>query len=173
MKHFILILLLLLIISCAPIYVNYDYETGTNFGQYKTYNIYPELISGLSELDENRLLDAIDEVLQQKGFKVSQSPDIFVNIKSQEFESFNNSNVGVGVGGTGGNVGGGVSVGIPINRTSINRELTFDFIDAQKDRLIWQAISESGYNPNASPEKRKEKFIAIVTKVFSKYPPKN
>jgi len=37
--------------------------------------------------------------------------------------------------------------------------------------LFWQAVSESSYSPNASPEKREALFNAIVTKVLEGFPP--
>ena len=171
MKRLLAIFILTISASCAPIYVNYDYETGTDFSQYKTYNMFPEMETGLSELDTKRLLDAIDQYLQAQGFKVSETPDFYVNITSSEFHADTRNTVGVGVGGTGGNVGGGISVGIPIGKANVNRELVFDFIDVKKDMLFWQAISESSYNPNVSPEKREERLKGIVAKVLSKYPP--
>lgn len=171
MKRLLVLSILIIFISCAPIYVNYDYETGTDFSQYKSYNVYPQMQIDLSELDTKRLLDAFDEVIQAKGFVISDAPDFYVNIKSSQFQSASNSNVGVGVGGTSGNVGGGISVGIPVGQANINQQLIFDFIDADKDALFWQAVSESGFNPNATPEIRKERFKEIVTKVLSGFPP--
>ena len=47
-----------------------------------------------------------------------------------------------------------------------------DFVDENKAGLFWQAVSESSYNPNASPEQREKQMKAIVEKVLSKYPPK-
>jgi len=171
MKRFLSIITLLSIVSCAPIYVNYDYESRTDFSQYKTYNMFPEIQTGLNELDTNRLLDAIDMYLQSKGYKVSETPDFFVNVTSSEFQMNQQNTVGVGVGGGGRNIGGGISVGIPIGTANINRQITFDFIDVKKDALFWQAVSESSYNPKASPEKREERLKAIVAKAFSEYPP--
>ena len=57
MKPFKSLLLLLIVASCAPINVNYDYEKGTDFTQYKTYNYYSDMETGLSELDTKRLLN--------------------------------------------------------------------------------------------------------------------
>lgn len=159
-------------LSCAPIYVNYDYEKGTDFTSYKTYNYYAQMQTGLSELDTKRLMDALDAKLQSRGFTLSETPDFFIDIKSSEFHGAQRSNVGVGVGGGGGNVGGGISIGIPVGQSNINRQITLDFVDENKNGLFWQAVSESSYNPNANPEQREKQMQAIVEKVLSKYPPK-
>lgn len=171
MKRAFTFLISLMMMSCAPIYVNYDYETGADFSKYKTYQLFPELQTGLSELDEKRLINALDGHLQNRGYTISDTPDFYINITSAEFHADRQSTVGVGVGGGGRNVGGGISVGIPIGTTNVTRELVFDLIDGQKDLLFWQAVSESGFSENASPEKREERMRAIVAKVFSKFPP--
>ena len=172
MKLRLIILLAVLMTSCAPIYVNYDYEKGTDFSKYKTYNFYKDIETGLSELDSKRLLDAIDSRMQAKGFTKSETPDIFINITSSEFQETQRSSVGVGVGGSGRNVGGGISLGIPIGQSNVNRQIIIDFIDENGIGLFWQAVSEASYNPNATPEKREDKLKAIVDKVLLQYPPK-
>ena len=173
MKSFRFIFILFFTISCAPIRVNYDYERATNFSKYKTYNYYSNINSGMSELDTKRLLDALDSGLQAKGIILSDTPDFYIDIKSSEYKEVQNSSVGVGVGGTGGSVGGGVSIGIPIGQSNFNRIIQFDFVDEKGEGLFWQAISESSYSPNSSPEQRESLFKNIVAKVLEGFPPIN
>ncbi|MFI1745329.1 DUF4136 domain-containing protein [Thalassobellus sediminis] len=172
MKFIKKIALLLLVASCAPIYVNYDYEKGTDFTKYKTYNYYSDMKTGLSELDTKRLLDALDLKMKEKGFALSDVPDFFIDIKSSEFQASQRQTVGVGVGGGGGNMGGGISIGLPIGQANVNREITIDFVDENKKQLFWQAVSESNFNPRATPEKKEARLNAIVEKVLVQYPPK-
>lgn len=171
MKKILVLFLIVTISSCAPIYVNYDYERGADFNKYKTYNYYSDLETGLSELDTKRLLNVFDEQMQTKGFSLSETPDFYVNIVSSQYEAANRNAVGVGVGGGGRNVGGGISIGLPIGQPKMNREIVFEFIDENGIGLFWQAVSESGFNPNASPEKRELRLIKIVTKVLLGFPP--
>lgn len=172
MKSFITILLLVLVVSCAPIYVNYDYDETADFSTYKTYNYYSQMETGLSELDTKRFIDALNLKMQAIGLSISDTPDFYVDIKTNEFQGAQRNNVGLGVGGGGRNVGGGISIGIPIGQSNINRQITLDFVDENKAGLFWQAVSESSYNPNANPEQREKQMKAIVEKVLSKYPPK-
>jgi len=172
MKNLQILLILCLMVSCAPIRVNYDYERTTDFSKYKTYNYYSNINSGLSELDTKRLFDALDASLQAKGFSLSETPDFFIDIKSSEYQENQNSTVGVGMGGTGRHVGGGISVGIPIGQADINRQIQFDFVDENSHGLFWQAVSESSFNPNATPERREALLKAIATKVLEGFPPK-
>src|SRR5690606_14189184 len=109
-----LIGLSILIISCASVRVNYDYEKATDFTIYKTYNYYSDMNMGMSELDSRRLLDALDASLQAKGMTISDSPDFLINVRSSTYQEAQRSNMGVGVAGGGGNVGGGISIGIPV-----------------------------------------------------------
>ncbi|MEP3837997.1 MAG: DUF4136 domain-containing protein [Algibacter sp.] len=173
MKFLKIAVLAFLIVSCAPIRVNYDYDKTTSFNTYKTYQYYAEMQTGLSELDTKRLLNAIDAKMQSKGFSFSETPDFFIDIKSQEYQEPQRQTVGVGVGGGGGNVGGGISIGLPIGQANVNRQITIDFVDENKKQLFWQAISESSFNPNATPQKREERLNAIVEKVLNSYPPES
>lgn len=170
-KALIISSILILVFSCVGVRVNYDYESGTDFNGYKTYNYYGTMDMGMSELDSNRLLDALDAGLKSKGLSLSDDPDFLINIKSSQFQEAQRNNVGVGVGGGGGHVGGGISIGIPVGLTKINREIVFEFIDENKSGLFWQAKSESNYQPNAKPEAREANFKAVVAKVLSGYPP--
>ncbi|WP_299486420.1 DUF4136 domain-containing protein [uncultured Allomuricauda sp.] len=171
MRCFFLIGVCGLLLSCAGVRVNYDYDKKTNFSSYASYNYFSDIESGLSELDEKRLIRALDSTLQSKGYLLAEEPDFFVNILSSEYRNAPNNAVGVGVGGTGRNVGGGISVGLPLGNSGIQRQIQFDFVDAQRDALFWQATSESGYRENASPSVREDRLRAVVKKVFSKFPP--
>ncbi len=171
MKSFGILLILLCCASCGSVHVNYDYDKATDFSNYTTYGYYPDMETGMSQLDAKRLLRAVDSTMQQKGILFSEEPDLLINIQSRAFRSPQNNTVGVGVGGTGRNVGGGVSVGLPLGRPNMEREIIFDLIDSQRDALIWQAVGESAFREGASPSVKEEKLGEIVAKVFSKYPP--
>lgn len=172
MKHLLLIFFLVFFVSCSAIKVNYDYDKETDFSAYSTYNYYPDMDTGLSELDTKRLLRAIDSTLRGKGFLLSEEPEFLIGIVSSSFQAPRNNTVGVGIGGGGRNVGGGMSIGLPVGTTNIKREIQFDFVDSQKDELFWQAVTESTLRENSSPQEREEKLRALVVKAFEKYPPK-
>lgn len=173
MKGMGYILLLLLFTSCHVVRVHTDYEKETNFSNYSTYNYYDDMETGMSELDEKRLIKILDVAMQTEGILLSEEPDFLINIQSGIFQAPRSNTVGVGVGGTGRNVGGGVSVGIPVGQSNVQREIIFDFVDSQKDMLFWQATSKSSLNENATPVEREKKLKDIVEKVLSKYPPKS
>ncbi|GAB4158018.1 MAG: hypothetical protein Tsb0033_10650 [Winogradskyella sp.] len=172
MKAVKYIFLFLFVASCGTV-VNYDYEKSTDFSKYKTYDYFVDMQTGLSQLDTKRLINSIDAKLATMGLTRSDHPDFYIDILSQNIMNANNSTVGVGAGGGGGGGFGGVSVGIPIGGNQKTRQIIIDFVDKkQNERLFWQAVSESNYHENASPEKREAYFDALVEKIFSKYPPK-
>lgn len=172
MKPLVILSILVLMASCSSTKVNYDYEKATDFSAYTTYNFFGDMDTGLSELDEKRVLHALDITLQSKGLKFSDEPDIFINIKSDVFRTQPGNSVGVGLGGGGGNVGGGLSIGIPVGGPKLSRELLIDFVDAKKDILIWQAVSQSPFKEADTPVEKERKIQELVNKIFLKYPPK-
>lgn len=168
-KSFKFLVLLLLITSCGAI-VNYDYDKNANFSEYKTYNYFTDMKSGLNQLDENRLKAAINMQLKSMGFTKSESPNFNIDIQTGEITNNSNSSVGVGLGGTGRNVGGGVSIGIPVGGNRPILEVKIEFVDDNKSGVFWEAIT-SVSNIGNTPEKREESFVKLVNKVFEKYPP--
>jgi len=172
MKKIGILLVALVLASCSAVRVQYDYDRTADFSAYATYNYYADMDTGLSELDEKRLIKAIDFNLRDNGIRLSEEPDILIDIKSRSYTGIQRNTVGVGIGGSGRNVGGGVNIGIPMRNSKLEREVQIDFVDSQKEALVWQATAISSFYDNSSPEVREQKFLQLVTKAFSKYPPK-
>ena len=95
MRSIVSILFIGLILSCSPIRVSVDYDKQVDFSKYKTYNYYSEMVTGLSELDNNRLMNGFDDVMTSKGLSLSSDPDFYVNISSGEYDNPNTGGVGV------------------------------------------------------------------------------
>ncbi|MEJ2162592.1 MAG: DUF4136 domain-containing protein [Robiginitalea sp.] len=171
MRKYIPMLLLILVMGCAPVRVQYDYDSQVRFDNYSSYNFTADLNTGLSDLDQRRLLQAVNRGLQERGLTLSEDPDLILDIYSNIYQDPNQGSVGFGVGGTGGDVGGGVSVGVPLNMGQLQREIIFEMIDARQGRTLWQAVSTDQFNEEMSPQKREERFKAIADKVFEGYPP--
>ncbi|SHG04711.1 protein of unknown function [Salegentibacter echinorum] len=171
MKLIKLLALCLILTSCNAPKAVYDYDSTTNFSTYTTYQLFPDFQSGLSQLDETRLIASLEKKLQQKGISKSKKPDLYINAYSQERVDRNRSSLGIGIGSGGRNVGVGVSGGIPIESNRLILEITIDFINVEKDALIWQAVVETKVNPKASPQERRALFNEIVEKALEGYPP--
>ena len=163
--------MLLSVFSCTSVRVGYDYNPTTDFSNYFTYNYFSDMNTGLNDLDTRRLLKAVDSILPQKGLRLSEEPDFLLNIQSSFFYNPQRSTVGVGVGGTNNNVGGGISIGVPVGGSESELELVFDFVDTQKNELFWQAVSSLPYRQKSSPSTWEKQLTQAVIKIFSKYPP--
>lgn len=159
----------ILLASCGAS-VAVDYDKAINFSTYTTYNFYPNIKSGLNQLDDKRIMRVVDSVLQQKGFVKSEVPQLVVNFYAKETVSNSRNTLGIGIGG-GGSVGVGVSGGIPIGGRIVNQALTIDFVDASNDALIWQAIADGELKEKANPKQREAYYETVVSKVLKKYPP--
>ena len=173
MKYFRILVLCLVISSCNSPRAIYDYDQQLDYSQYDTYGIYPELLTGLNELSERRLLRSIEEVLQEESLQPTEDPDLYLNVYSEEFREPSRNTFGIGVGGGGGNLGVGVGGGIPLGGPENYLRLTFDLVDAKNDELVWQAVVESPFDLDASPEERSKVLRKMIAKAFEGYPPKD
>ncbi len=173
MKYFSCCLLVLLFFTgCASSKVLYDYDSQTDFKQYKTFNFFEDVGKGLSELDVKRITHEVQIALEAKGMELAENPALYVNIFSKESPSVNRNTIGVGIGSSGRNVGFGISGGIPIESRKINQQLTIDFVESAENQLIWQGVAKSELKERISPEEKQLYFKKIVAKILSNYPPK-
>ena len=170
MKYFSIVLITLLFVSCGTS-VGVDYDKEVDFSQYKTYNFFPTIDSGLNDLDDKRIVQATDSVLQARGFVKSETPQLYINFFAKENLRSSRNTIGIGVGGGGGNVGVGVSGGIPIGGRIFEQAITMDFIDVSNDDLIWQAVAETELKEKANPVQKRKHFEEVVSKILKKYPP--
>ena len=158
------------LISCGST-VAVDYDQQADFSKYNTYNYFPTIDSGLNDLDDKRIMKITDSIMQQRGFEKTETPQIYVNFYARESVSSSRNTIGVGFGGGGGNVGVGVSGGIPIGGNILNQQLTMDFIDVEKDDLVWQAVADGEMKEKSTPQQKEAYYISVIQKILAKYPP--
>ncbi len=157
--------------SCGSIYVEYDYDEKASFNNYKTYNYDFGEGTGLSEFDDRRFIKYTDSVLQLKGLILSDNPDLWVTLVSEEYETQSRNTLGVGLGGGGGNVGVGVSGGIPIGGRELHQNIQVSMINSTSNTVVWEAISDSDVKLKSNPAQRDAYFQKLAAKIFKKYPP--
>lgn len=172
MKLISIFILSLFLVSCGAS-VAVDYDKYADFSKYNSFNFYPTLDSGLNALDDTRIIQITDSLMLERGFVKSETPQLYINFYANEMISNSKSTLGIGVGSGGGNVGVGVSGGIPIGGRVINQELTMDFIDTEKDELVWQAVVEGEMKERATPEQKENYYFGVIQKILKKYPPRN
>ncbi|MFC4478463.1 DUF4136 domain-containing protein [Flavobacterium chungangensis] len=167
-------LLLLILTSCSTVTVYSDYDKTVDFAPYKTYAYFKPGIDKveISDLDKRRILRAIDDQMQAKGFTKSDNPDLLINIftKSREQVDVNQFSAGWGYGwGWGWNpymMYGGNQTTVS---TSTEGTLYIDLIDAKKKEMIWQGEGVGTLTRNI--DKKDEKIAEFVGKILAQYPP--
>ena len=170
MRAFFLLILLVSMASCGSSAV-VDYDKSADFSTLDSYDYYPGIQSGLTPFDDRRMMRAIDSVMESRGLRQSINPDLLVNFYTEEYLTESNTTIGIGIGGGSGNVGYGVSGGIPVGGNEIRQLVTIDVIDVKRDALIWQGVITANIKENASPEDKEIYFQQIISKLLKEYPP--
>ena len=170
-KLFILLCLGILT-SCSSVKVVSDYDTKVDFSTYKTFAFYKKGIdkASVSDLDKKRIMRAIKNELIEKGFTKSENPDLLISIftKSREQVNVTDNNLGYGF-GWGYNPWFFGSTNLNINQYT-EGTLFIDFIDKNKNELIWQGIG-SGAMKLSNIDKKEERINEFVNKIILAYPP--
>ncbi|MBZ9632119.1 DUF4136 domain-containing protein [Salegentibacter sp. LM13S] len=168
----VLLLLAVLVTSCSSVRVASDYDREVNFNQYESYAFFKPGIdkAEISDLDKKRILRAIEDEMQRKGFTKSEDPDLLVSIFTKTNENINiyqNNMMGWGYGwgwhpwywGSGFNT---------VNRTS-EGTLYIDLIDAEGKELVWQGMGTAALASDVN--KKQARINEIVQEILEKYPP--
>jgi Domain of unknown function (DUF4136) len=156
--------------------VSYDFDKGANFASYTTYAHKDGTKVGQPLIDD-RIVAAIDNALAAKGFKKSDTPDVFVVYhvafdKEKDISTFSSGYGGYGPYGWG--WGGGWAGGTSTTqvRDILIGTLIIDMADAKKGQLAWRGMGVKEVDTQAKPEKRDKSITNAVNKIFKNYPPK-
>ncbi len=168
--RYLAFLCLLVFMGCSVPKIVYDYEENTQYQRYTSYAFYDDAGKGFTGLDAKRMESAVINVLDSVGFKPSETPNFLINFEAAQSENLGN-NVGVVLGG-GGNVGFGVSGGIPLGRKKIQQKLILSFVDANTNMLFWEAVFTQNIPEKLTPLEREAFIEKAVAKMISGYPPK-
>jgi hypothetical protein len=178
--------ILLLTACAAPPKVRVDKDTSTNFASYKTFSWlgvrnappaataapgHPITPEGNS-IAENRVRNAVIEVLQAKGYLLltNGNPDFRVSYALNVYEKHKESGmrIGLGAGGGGGNMSGGVGMSVPVGKsTEMMGTMTIDVIDAARNAQVWTGSYEQKIPKDALTD---ESAKQIVTTILARFP---
>ena len=168
----VLLLLVVVLSSCNTVRVATDYDREANFGQYQTFAFFKPGIdkAEISDLDKKRILRAIEEEMQQKGFTKSDNPDLLVSIFTKTKENINiyNNNYAYGYYGWGWHPwywGSGYNT---VSSTT-DGTLYIDLIDAGQKQLVWQGMGTAALARDV--DRKQERINEIVEEILKKYPP--
>ena len=167
-------IILLAVASCVPVRITTDQIEGTSFLGYETYNFYEIEYQHYDSLPYNKesmdfLLGEIRKQMLNKGFAISDHPDLYLNVgvvvKEQQQTRETDPRFDM-------NYMGQRNYNWEREEvvTGIYEEgaITIDFVDAENNRLIWQG-SAVGILTN-DVEKMKKRAAYAIEKIFNKMP---
>ena len=179
MKQFILLSIVLTLTSCVSIRVSSDYDTAVDFSVYGTYAFFKPGIdkAKISDLDKRRILKALENTMQAKGFTASETPQLLISFHTKAEKNVRVSESYLGFGspffGPYYGWGWGLEFNRPYNiNTTTSGVLYIDLLDATTKNLIWQ-VKGIGTLSNGSPQEREAKINAFVADILAVYPPTN
>ena len=141
-------ILLVMINSCAGLKVTSDYDKNANFSKYKTFAIDTFRQSeSVSQLNQQRVLNAVITNMKSKGYTESNTPDLLVHIsaiiKNKKSVSSTTDGFGYGYGGFyrpygwGGNMTSYTTYDVYDYKDG---SLIIDVADAATKKLLWEGI---------------------------------
>ncbi|APD07394.1 hypothetical protein UJ101_01887 [Flavobacteriaceae bacterium UJ101] len=162
------------VISCSGPKVMYDYDRSANFSEYKTYNFHPNMnLSTISELDGKRILNAIESQMNAKGFRLSDAPDLYVDVApSSRTRKKQAGSLGIGLGNWGRNFGVNIGTSVPITTKVEDSSLVLEMIDANSNQMIWQGVFEDTASASSSPAEKEGMVNKSVSELLVNFPPK-
>ena len=162
--------------SCkTPLVVDHDYDTTYDFTKLRTYDWLPSPPGDqMEDMTEKRVQGAVNGQLGSKGYNLQAgTPDFLVSIE------------GIKKTVTGGSVGVGASIAVPVgSRGSVSigggkskpREkqegsLNINIIDAKTQTVIWKGTASAELKGKASPEEQQQRINQVVTEMLKSFPP--
>ena len=170
----VLVLAVASIAGCgSPVRV--DFDVNTDFSSFRTYRWYDGEIHVLDTLATNplakrRVVRAVDNVLQEKGFAAKQAVasdfTVFVHGTVQQRVELHNTG---GLHGHYGGFGMGVS---PVNVRSYDEGVLFiDVLDSSTEELVWRGSLSQKVKYHKDPKKAQAGIDKTVRQILDEFPP--
>ncbi len=146
--------------------VHYNYDRGTNFASYKTYQwVDIEDRNNTDQLVDQNIKRAVDEQLSQKGLvRVEKDADLYVGYQTAVKEEKSVNFWAAGPRWYGGPVQGETST-IAVGKLVVN------VYDPARKQLIWRGDASKTLDPKKDPEKNYKNLQKAMAKLFRNYPP--
>ena len=172
--------------SCSSTKVTTDMDKATDFTRYNTYQLKPYESSAsenpiiLNELNQKRIISAIETQAKASGMTASSTPDAYllygVGIDIQKGYSTNTIHTGSPYyGGRYGRRGRGYYGGGFSSSYSTTTEtqttkgtISIALIDVETDELLWISHGTKEINPKS--KKVEENINKSIAKIFSEFP---
>lgn len=193
---FLLMMMALLAACAAAPKVRVDWDSKTNFANYKTFAwVLPKPVATgeakqsapagdtkqPTEAGETKPVDdtlaggraraSLITALQAKGYTLDEAhPDVRVSVVLNVYQRPKQSglSIGLGAGGGSGNVAGGVGVSLPVGkRKETVGAMAVNVFDASRNAPVWNGTGEMVVSDNGATEAEVQK---LTDTILAKYP---
>ena len=179
MKHsFCLAAAILLVAGCSSVSVSRDYDPSFDFSKLHTYAWHHETQPKTgdpridNDLMDERIRDAVDAKLVEKGFvrAQEQDADFLLAYYMTYKQRISGNTVSFGVGGGDYWNYGGVGYNTTISDYD-EGQLTIDIIDPTTGKTIWRSVGVRATYEGSSPEAMTKIVNSAVSRILAKFPP--
>ncbi len=168
-----LLFLSILFMQCAAPKVTYDYDREIDFSQYKTFNFKTTDIKSISKLEAQRIINVIENQMKAKGFQRSDTPDIYLAVKSIiQMGKKQTGNLGIGLGRWSRNIGVNLGTSVPIIHKVQNTYLKVEIFETRSNYLIWQGGSKHSTKTAKNPYEKEHIVNQFISELLVNFPPK-
>lgn len=170
MKNLIIIIILLVTVSCSTSKKSFDFDPGTDFSAYKTYGFTNKTLNvGVKTLDKKKMLKAIENELQVKGYTSAENPDILVELYSQTNKTVETSKTEVKNPWR-----FGAWSGFEGTQTYVNSQtkgtIVISVIDNASQKMVWYGSSTKHIDDKATAKQTTTLINSSVKKILKNYP---
>jgi hypothetical protein len=171
-------ILLAMVGSAAAQKVTYNYLTGTNFANYRTYKwVRVEKAQYPNQLLDEQIMRSIDAQLAQKGLRRDDEgvPDLAVVYQAavnqeRQWNAYSTGGSYWGWGGWGGGWGG-METTTATSTTIYVGSLNVDVYDVATKKQIWRGEATKTLDPPKDPAKLQARIDKAMAKLLKNYPP--
>lgn len=170
---------LLLLTACSSPKVVTDYNPSTDFSSYQKYRwsetsgadktVSPLVVDHV----KNALANQLDIGLYKLAAKADQANFAVRYYVAEGAQTIDRGpRLGIGLGSFSGNVGIGTSVGVPLGKDKINRnvQIIIDLIDTTTQKLSWRGSRVVELNDD-DPKDNMARLSSAVAEIWSQFPP--
>ena len=171
LKYYIGIVVALFMAACSTLEVRTDYDDSYAFSKIKTYAVLHHQKEGENTLLNDRITDAINTVMQTKGYKKQSphNPDVLVvyhyNAKDKVDIQTDYQMVGIRRYGF-----GGTMIATTSAYEYTEGMIIIDILDTQTDKIVFRSIGTLEVEHKKTPQERKAYVQKIITKVMESFP---